>query len=305
MGNKFHLFVLSALLLLLAIGTSAAQPGPSVPSDSDIWKQFVSMLRAGPLPAEKIHPYDPSLKEPIARFLSMMREKANWDEWESTPEIHPVGSSTHYVIPLTIDGNKQTLCFTFLKEGNDWYFQHVESILIRMDQLGALPVTVFPDVEESQKAWMREEIAVTERVRLFNLLTTEKGKQFAFDWFRDGRGYFFAARTWVPLVPPSRAFILYLCWEQANLRGNPTRLEKLGDTEAVVRISPIYLRLYEQTANFKQRITLDDYRKIYETIWQNRAKEAGWNLELTYAGRDGIFHFTRSASGTIPSDSPK
>lgn len=42
---------------------------------------------------------------------------------------------------------------------------------------------------------MREEIAMTERVRVFNLLAKEKGKPFAFEWFRDGAAYFLAART--------------------------------------------------------------------------------------------------------------
>jgi hypothetical protein len=298
-NHDFRLRLLLVLFLLVAIGASTAQPGTFSHSDLDVWKQFVRILRAGPIPADKVHPYDPSLKEPMIGFLSMMREKANWAEWELTPEIHHVGSSTVYVIPLTFDGKKQVYCFTFLNEGNNWYFQHVESILLRLDQLGRLPVSVFPDLPESQKAWMREEIAVTKQVRLFNLLTTEKGKQFAFDWFRDGQGYFLAARAWVPLVPPSRAFILYLCWEQANLRGNPTRLEKLDDTGAVVHISPIYLRLYEQTANFRQRISIEDYRKIFQTIWLDRAKEAGWNLNLSCKREDCVFHFSRPSSSGL------
>jgi hypothetical protein len=293
MHHNFRLFFVSVLFLLAGLGASAAQPVTFAPADADIWKQFVAMLRAGPIPADKIRPYDPSLLEPLMGFLTVMREKANWAEWESTPEIHRDGATTHYVIPLTYDGRKRTFCFTFLTEGNNWYFEHFESILIRMDQLGPLPVSVFPDLEESQKAWMREEIATTEQVRLFNLLAADKGKQFAFDWFRDGLGYFFEAKTWVPLVPPSQAFILYLCWEQANLRGNPTRLEKLDDTEAVVRISPNYLKYYEQTANFKQRISSDDYRKIFATIWQDRATTAGWNLQLTCPGNECVFRFSK------------
>jgi hypothetical protein len=300
MSRSFRFCILPFLFLFLGIVHLAAQPKTTAPSDVAIWNQFVSAMRAGPIPADKVRPYDPSLVEPIVRILADIRKTANWAEWESTPEIYPDGNSTHYVIPLTIDGNKQTFCFTLLKDGNDWYFQHLESILIRLDRLPALPVTAFPDLPESQKAWMREENAATEQVRLFNLLATEKGKQFAFDWFRDGRGYALAAKTWVPVVSPSRAFILYLCWEQANLRGNPTRLEKLDDTEAIVHLSPIYLRLYEQTGNFKQRISLDDYRKIFETIWQDRAKAAGWNLELTYAGRDCILHFSKAPDPSHP-----
>jgi hypothetical protein len=70
---------------------------------------------------------------------------------------------------------------------------------------------------------------------LFNFLSREKGKDYAFDWFRDGAGYFLEARTWVPLVPPGRAFILYLCWEQSNLLGNNVTLHKLDDSEALAK----------------------------------------------------------------------
>ncbi|MGA1981940.1 MAG: hypothetical protein ABSG84_05665 [Acidobacteriaceae bacterium] len=295
MSVKLRWCVLSVVFLVLGTGVSAAQTGVATQQDGDTWKQFVSMLRAGPIPAEKVRPYEGVSKDLLIGFLSTIREKAIWSEWEATPEIHRVGSDTHYVIPLTIDGTKQTLSFTFLNEGGNWYFHHIESILLRLDEIGTLPVTAFPDLPESQKAWMREEIAATEQMKLFNVLATEKGKQAAFDWFRDGRGYFLAARTWVPLAAPSRAFILYLCWEQANLRGNSVTLEKLDDSEAVVRISPIYLKLYEQTANFKERISADDYRKIFDTIWQDRAAAAGWNLQQTCTGPACVFHFSKAA----------
>lgn len=293
MRAKLPLFVPPILFLLMGAGASTAQPGVAVQQDVDTWRQFVSMLQAGPMPADKIRPYEGVSKDLLVGFLSQIRKNVNWAEWEIIAEIHRVGNSTHYVIPLTIDGTKQTLSFTFLNEGNTWYFQHIESILLRLDQVGSLPVSVFPDLPESQKAWMREEVAATEQIRLFTLLSNEKGKQYAFDWFRDGRGYALAAKTWVPLVDPSRAFILYLCWEQANLEGNATRLEKLDDAEAVVNISPIYLKLYDQTANFKQRISAEDYRNIFETIWQDRATAAGWNLQQTYTGHECVFRFSK------------
>jgi len=94
-------------------------------------------------------------------------------------------------------------------------------------------------IEEGQKAWDREEWRVSKQVSLFNFLSEEKGKDFAFNWFRDGRGYFSASQVRVPFVTPKKAFILYLCWEQANLRGNNVTLEKLNDDEAFVRTATL------------------------------------------------------------------
>jgi hypothetical protein len=200
----------------------------------------------------------------------------------------------HYLVPLTYEGSRQTFCFTFLTENGKWYFQHLESITIRLDKTGPPPVSKFPDIPEAQKAWMREEILVSEQVRLFGMLGKEKGREFAFDWFKDGVGYSIAARTWVPFVPISRAFILYLCWEQANLRGNSVTLEKLDDREATITLEPHYLKFYPATEHLRRQISPEDYRGIFESIWQDRAEKAGWKLQITYKGNTCVFHLTRA-----------
>jgi hypothetical protein len=169
----------------------------------------------------------------------------------------------------------------------------VETIFIRLDQVGPLPVSIFPDVSNDQKNWMREENAMTERVRVFNLLAKEKGRPFAFQWFKDGPGYFLTARTWVPFVPAPRAFVLYACWEQSNLRGSPTTLTSLDDKQAVVDLNAVEWRLYEQTAHLSQTISREDYRTLYETVWQDRAAAAGWDLWFEYTGAKVHLRFQR------------
>lgn len=261
--------------------------------DIEIWKEFVVNLKKGGLTTDKIRPYHESFREPIRKFLAMMKEKVSWEEIEATPETHRVGDQRHYLIPLTFDDQKATYCFTFLIEGNKWYFQHIESITIRLDKMPSLPTSTFPDLPEEQKAWIREELGASEQVRLFNFLAKEKGRDFAFNWFRDGAGYFLAAKAWVPLVQAPKAFILYSCWEQANLRRNTVTLEKLDDNEAVVRMKLNYLELYTRAGHLEQQISFEDYRQIFEIIWQDRANNAGWNLQTTYEQGKCLFHFKR------------
>ena len=134
---------------------------------------------------------------------------------------------------------------------------------------------------------------MSKQVRLFNFLSEEKGRDFAFDWFKDGPGYFSASQVRVPFVEPSKAFILYLCWEQANLRGNHVTLEKLNDNEAFVRMELIYFGLYKAAAHLKEQISYDDYRQIFETTWHDRAEKAGWKLKITYREEKCLFHFTK------------
>jgi len=265
------------------------------PDDMTIWKEFVTLLKKGDITQDKIRPYDELFREPLLEFLQIIKEHAIWEDFEAEPEIHRVSNQVHYLIPLTLNGQKGTYCFTLLVKGEEWYFQHIEAITIRLDKISSFPTSTFPDLPEKQKAYIREEIRASERVRLFNLLVREKGKDFAFNWFRDGAGYFLAAKVWVPFVPPSKAFILYLCWEQANLRGNNVILEKLDDNEAIVRMKLKYLELYKEAAHLKQQISFEDYRQIFETIWQDRASKAGWNLQIAYEQGECLFHFKRGS----------
>jgi hypothetical protein len=111
----------------------------------------------------------------------------------------------------------------------------------------------------------------------------------------DGAGYFIGAKTWVPFAAAHKAFILYLCWEQAKLRGNEVALTKLDDTEAHLTLGTHFFSLYFTATHLKPIISLDEYKRIFETIWQDRAVNAGWNLQIQYANDYKVtFVFTRS-----------
>jgi hypothetical protein len=253
--------------------------------DLAVWDDFSRTFRDGRITAERIRPYFEQLREPILRFVAGIRAQAKPEDWEKRPEIHRVGNQIHFLVPLTTEGDrKTTYCFTVVTEGETWFLQHIEAIFIRLDQIGPPPVSKFPDVTNDQKNWMREEIAMTDRVRVFNLLAKEKGKAFAFEWFKDGQGYFLAARTWVPFVPATRALVLYVCWEQSNLRGSPVTLISLGEDQAVLDVDAVEWRLYERTAHLRRMISREDYRTLFEDLWRDRAAAAGWDLRIEYTG---------------------
>jgi hypothetical protein len=273
-------------LIGMIIATSAALVlTAQVPRSADglsIWTEFVAAMKTGGLPPEKVRPYYEELRAPILGWLKEMSQKATWAEWDRATEVHRVGEHVHFLIPLTFDGRSANYCLTFLVEGGAWYFRHLEAINIRLDRTGPLPASTFPDVDEATKAHIREETGWSREVRVFNELASLKGRDFAFDFFKDGNGYFLAARTWVPFVEPRKAFILYACWEQANLRGNTVTLEKLDDAAAVVRMSTYFFGLYKASAHLAQQIPFEDYTRIFETIWKDRARAAGWNLEIEF-----------------------
>jgi hypothetical protein len=265
----------------------------------EIWQEFVAMLKSGEVTEQKVRPYPEltSMKDTLSKFLEQLREA----DFQTPPEVHRVGEHVHYLTPL----GDTTFCFTFLIEADKWYFRHLEKISIRLDKLAPLPTSDFPDLPEGTKAWQREEGYWTEQVRLFRFLTEKLGRDAAFDWVRrgiaKGEGYLLAAKTWVPFYPPQEAFILYLCWEQANLVGNqpntPTKnrvtLEKLNKGESIVRMKLMYFDLYRTTGHLRHQISFEDYKQIFETVWQERAKKAGWKLTIIYEDEECVFYFNR------------
>ncbi|MCJ7589660.1 MAG: hypothetical protein MUQ00_17475 [Candidatus Aminicenantes bacterium] len=295
MRRKIAVAVFLALIVVPSFVSAAPQ------DDLTIWKEFVQLLKTDALTADRVRPASPLTPESQLALLRDFAKNATWEEWEAAPEVVRYGNLVSFIITLGQKRNSPwSYTFNFVVEDGRWYYRFLEGIFIRLDKVGKLPADAsgFPDVPEERKDWMRQEIYWSEQVRLFNFLAQEKGKDIAFRWVAEGIGngvgYLLGAATWVPFYPPSRAFILYLCWEQAKLQGNKVTLEKLGENEAVVRFDDIqYFALYMRTSHLKKQISLDDYIKIFETIWQERARAAGWNLKIDGQGRQIYLRFSR------------
>lgn len=284
-----------AAMFLVSNSVSIAQDTPL--DEMTVWREFVTFLRSAPFPSERVRPYQEGLREAVLRYLAIIRAQARSEELRSTPEIFRVGQQIHYVLPLTLDGNVATYTFSFVLDGGRWFFQHLEAIQLRLDTIGSLPVSSFPDVPEATKAWIRAEQDATRDVWLYNTLVPEKGKDAALSWFRDGAGYALAAKSWVPFIAPERAFILYACWEQANLRGNGITLEVLTADAAVIRMASQWFKLYDVTAHLRQQIKLEDYRSLFEDRWRDRARAAGWIVSFAYLGSEVVLRFRRQSRG--------
>jgi len=291
-------------LVLLSVGLAVlglvAQPGDL--DDRAIWKEFVSALKAGTLTADRIRPLYGVDKEQLLKWLNELM-KATSDsgalsDWDA-PEIIPVGNLVHFVVKLRIGpGTTTERSLSFIKEGGRWYFGHMENIMIRLDKIPPPPTSEFPALPEETLTWQRNEILWSDLVRIYLTTAEKNGQDFALGLFKTGAGYFVGAKSWVPFVPPARAFILYLCWAESRLYGNLVTLEKLTDVEAVVGMQTHFFFLYKRSSHMRQWLPFEDYRRIFETIWQDRAAQAGWKLEIEYKDPEClqlVFHFTRGS----------
>ncbi len=292
MLNRIHTWIAALFIVFISPDQTFCQ------NDTIIWKEFVGLLKAGKISADRIRPLrqlGDSFKPVLMGYLDTIRIQASPSDWGAQPEIIRSGDRVQFLVPWSARDQKITYCLSFVGDTSQWYFQHLETIFVRLDKLGGLPVSAFPDVSEDQKAWAREEIYWSfVLLNVYLPLTADRGKEFALNILKDGGGYFVGARTWVPFTSPQKAFVLYLCWEQANLRGNHVTLERLEDHEAVVHLKTQFFTLYFTAAHLRPRISLDDYKKIFETIWQDRASNAGWHLDIQYSADYQVtFHFTR------------
>jgi len=278
---------LSVLFLVLNIAYSNQD-------DLKIWKEFVSLLKSNNLSIEYIRPPVPYTKESAYQGLESFRKSVVWEGYDVKDIVRYENLLTFIVALKNVEGGISEYSFNFLVENYRWYFRHLEGVFIRLDKIDKLPASEFPDFPEGLKAYMRQELYWGKMIWLYNTIKKDKGEAHALGIFLDGAGYFLTAQVWVPFFPPHRAFILYLCWEQANMQHNPVTLMKLEDNEAIVSFNRmIYFEIYSKSGHMKQQISLEDYIEIFEAIWQDRAKNAGWNLEITGEGKQITFHFTR------------
>jgi hypothetical protein len=294
------LLVLAMMVLVGSLRVFADEP-----TDLQVWKEFRQAIQSGAMAdPERYRPLQPSLLQPMMGYLDEIRKSGTWVDQAGPPEVFHVGNRVHYLARLALrqgdSTSTGTYCFSLVVDGERWYFQHLESIFIRLDTIGQPPVSGFPDLPDEQKAWMRDEVRISRDVRLFGDLSRLIGKQPALDWFKDGAGYALQARAWVPFVSPERAFILYLCWDLSNLQAEHTVLEKLADDEAIVRFTPRAFGIYNAASHLKQQINVDDYRLLFETPWLDRARNSGWDLTISYEEEECVFRFVKRSSGTSP-----
>jgi hypothetical protein len=277
--------IASALTAALA-GAAAAQDG------ARIWSEFTAKLKAGELTAADLRPEYTTLEQQLAwlrQLKDAVDKDGSWAEMEARPKIFPVGDHVQILARFRMDGRPQTVSFAFIVEGTRWYYSHMEMISIRLDEVGPPPVSKFPDIPEERKAWIREETYWSTIIgSLYLPLAREKGAEAARQRLLDGPGYFVAVKTWVPFLPPHRAFILYLCWEQSVLRGSKVTLETLEDERAVVRMETLFFSLYKRSSHMKTWLPFAEYRGLFEAIWADRAAAAGWSVAFEYTDFDGL-----------------
>lgn len=102
----------------------------------------------------------------------------------------------------------------------------------------------------------------------------------------------------MPYFSLRKSFVLFAGWIENRYWGQKMVVEELSDERAVLIFEDHeFLVLYDVTSHLRPRISLEEYRELFEDEWKDRARCAGWDVRFEYAGYD-----TRMILETVSSD---
>jgi hypothetical protein len=256
-----------------------------------LWNALTLKLASGGWSEQDVHPLAAGMTGLLVPVLNRFAQSFKSGAGGQLRRVIETGNTVHFLFNIGSD----EYCASVLLVNGCWYFHHLEAISIDLSNPPELPCTgaSLPGLPEQQLDWMREEAAMTERVRLFNFLAAQKSRACALDWFRDGAGFALAARAWIPYFEPRLALLWYAAWSETYLHGNPVTVLRIDENNSTIRLAdPLHWRLYRQTVHLKAQIGEPDYEALFDIVWQDRAKCAGWSLDIVRDERGIDLRFT-------------
>ena len=180
----------------------------------------------------------------------------------------------------------------FIINENKWQILFIEGITIPIDKIDCLPYNDFPPIKDHAENWIREEARITGLVRNYNFIKDNFGIAKALEYCHDGAGKFIAAKSWIPFFSDKKAFIVFISWWDNRIYGENVSIEKFSDDECIIKyIEPIWFRMYDVCGHLKFQIPFDEYKRLFEHIWQDRAKCSGWDISFIYENNSLILKF--------------
>lgn len=176
--------------------------------------------------------------------------------------------------------------FDFIEENNSWKLCFIEGITLPVDKIDNLPYKDFKSLPEKE-IWINTERNISKTVHYYCKLKDLLGADEALEWFLDGAGEFLCAKSWVPFYKESKAFIIFSAWIENRINGETVSVDVFTDSRCEIRfIDHLWFKVYHTASHIKPQITLDEYKNIFEYIWKDRAKHAGWSIEFEYTDKD-------------------
>ena len=191
---------------------------------------------------------------------------------------------------------KDEIRLDFVVEGDRWYFYLIDGLTIPIKEIPPLPFSDIPPYPQFEPR-MRMEAVVTEKVYLYLRLKAEKGREEALTWFRNGEGYKLNIEAWMPYFTLRKSFVLFTAWVENRYWGQQVVIEELSDEHSVLVFKDhLLLVLYDVVGHLRPRISMEEYKELFEDQWRDRAHVVGWDIQFLYDHYDTTVVLDRNAN---------
>jgi len=253
-----------------------------------IWNEFLGKLQADSFTEND---FADDMKPFLSSFLTGTAAQFRRDKFINSPADIIDGEHKKIVILACPDGEYR---FDFIINAGKWQLCFIECVTLPLANITDFPYNSFIPLAEKE-AWIYAERNISKTVHFFCKLKDIFGFDEALMWFNDGAGEFLCAKSWVPFYKESKAFILFCGWIETRINGENVSVDVFTDDKCALRfINHLWFRVYHAVSHIKIQLTLEEYKKLFEHIWTDRAMHAGWNVDFEYDGNDTILLFSNN-----------
>jgi len=251
-----------------------------------IWSELKIKLQNDSFTPED---FNEETRQFLISFLSGENRKFRRDELYNAKVQFREGEQKHIAFLDCTDGLYR---LDFVENAGKWQLLFIECITIPIEKIESLPFNNFPPLNDNDENWIREERRISLIIHWYNYIKNTSGIDEALKHFRYGAGEVLAAKAWIPYFSDKKSFIVYIAWWDNRICGEKVSIEKFSDDECIIKyIEPIWFKMYNVTGHLKFQIPFDEYKNLYEYIWQDRAKCSSWNIEFIYETNNIILRF--------------
>jgi hypothetical protein len=252
---------------------------------NEIWKEFVEKLRINSL---KECDFGDDMKYFLFSFLCGKDSHERREKFINSSTDMVDGEYRKSVIVSCPDDKYR---FDFAVIDNKWKLIFLECITLPLNNINCFPYDLFISLPEKE-SWIKAERNISRIVYFFCKLRKIINLDEALLWFNDGAGEFLCARSWVPFYNDSKSFILYCGWIENRINGENISIEMCTDEKCIIHFKEhLWFKVYHSSSHLNIQISFEEYKKLFESIWLDRAFHSGWEVEFTYDGNDTILTF--------------
>ena len=180
----------------------------------------------------------------------------------------------------------------FSCDGFSWRLAFMECITLPVSGMEAVPYSEFVPLGKKE-VFIRREKEISRLVHFYLKFKELVSKEKALTMFYDGKGEYLCARSWVPFYNDELSYIAYSAWYESRINGETVVVQEFQKNRCVMIIyDHIWRKVYFTARHLTPIIEYAEYMELFESVWRDRAENAGWKIDFDYKGECTtlIFH---------------